>query len=121
MPLTLRRLQNTIILPMVGLDPKLKPRDHVVHSYIYHNPMQTVSDIAEALRCSESTVLRSVERLLEAGWAEAHVKTGKVRGRHLIPSMPGHAEHVLSNAFAQRRKSVAAPCCESTSECTITS
>lgn len=106
MPLTLRRLQNTFILPMVGRDPKLRPRDHAVHAHIYHYPMLTVSDVAKAFRCSQSTVLRSVARLLETQWVEVYVDPGKSRGQRLIPSMPSHAEHVLKNAFAHRRTTV---------------
>lgn len=104
--MTLRRLQNAIVLPMVALDPKLKPRDHVIHAYIYHNPMKTIAEIAEAVRCSKATVLRSIERLVDAEWAAIHIPPGNVRGLVVVPAMPGYAENALVGHFSRRRVSV---------------
>lgn len=104
--MTLRRLQNTHILPMVAEDPRLRGNDCRIHSYVYHKPMQSLAQIREALGISKGVALSAVTRLIETGWAEAFVLPGRVRGRLILPAMPTKAEQHLSTLLIRRRTSV---------------
>lgn len=104
--MTLRRLQNTHILPMITLDRSLSPIDHRVHGYLYHNPLQSIRSLQQALGYSREAMRLSLNRLVAAGWARSFTPPHRTRGQIFKAATPPAVQRQLAALLAQRRTSV---------------
>lgn len=101
--MTLRHLLTAAALSAIARERQLKAIDVRVYVHLLFSPLQPITEHARLLSFSRETFRRSVVRLINVGWAYAHLKPGRSRGAVIIPWVPEAVEHEVVARLAVLR------------------